>query len=315
MSLTIHVTCLVACGVFYPAQFIGAAPEPLRTTGIALVSTSANGKVEYFDGEEGASGPATASPASAATAPAGAVGPATTLPTEQELELDPTGVLSRATSTPGSAEIPGGGLSGDPLALAGGPGGGQGQGVRGNPGQVTTGVFGVQGKGTKFVYVFDRSGSMAGYEGRPLAASKSQLLRSLKDLTSVNQFQIVFYNNSPQIFHIRGNSPALAFGDESSKDRADRFVRGVIAQGGTSHLPALKVGLALQPDVIFFLTDADEPKMTPDELAQVKRANKGTAIHCIEFGYGSPTSELNFIKRIAAENGGQYVYVDVSKLP
>ncbi len=39
-------------------------------------------------------------------------------------------------------------------------------------GKVTTEVFGVSGTGSRFVYVFDRSQSMMGYQARPLLAAK-----------------------------------------------------------------------------------------------------------------------------------------------
>ncbi len=75
------------------------------------------------------------------------------------------------------------------------------------------------------------------------------------------------------------------------------------------------MALGLRPDVIFFLTDADEPQLTADELAAIARANKGTQINAIEFGFGSPAGGDNFLKRLARQNGGQHAYVDISKLP
>ena len=59
---------------------------------------------------------------------------------------------------------------------------------------------GAEGTGTKFVYVFDRSGSMEGYGGRPLASAKHQLISSLTQLNDACQFQIIFYNEQPEIF-------------------------------------------------------------------------------------------------------------------
>ena len=73
-----------------------------------------------------------------------------------------------------------------------------GTGLRG--GVPASGVFGVQGEGQKFVYVFDRSGSMDGHGGAPLAAAKSELIASLDDLGDTHQFQIIFYNEHPHIF-------------------------------------------------------------------------------------------------------------------
>jgi hypothetical protein len=67
--------------------------------------------------------------------------------------------------------------------------------------------------------------------------------------------------------------------------------------------------------VIFFLTDADEPRMTTQQLAHIARSNHGTTINAIEFGFGKQNETDNFLVRLARQNGGQHVYVDVSQLP
>ena len=77
----------------------------------------------------------------------------------------------------------------------------------------------------------------------------------------------------------------------------------------------LLMALALRPDIVYFLTDADEPQLSAEELAEIGRANKGTQIHAIEFGFGPESGDNNFLKRLARQNGGQHAYVDISKLP
>ena len=73
----------------------------------------------------------------------------------------------------------------------------------------------------------------------------------------------------------------------------------------------------MQPDVIFFLTDADEPQLTSLQLEDIRRRNArvGTTIHAVEFGAGPNRGGLNFLARLAQENGGQHVYVDITRLP
>ena len=61
-------------------------------------------------------------------------------------------------------------------------------------GKARTSLFGVVGEGYKFVYVFDRSGSMGGSGRDSLRAIKAELPESLKNLDTVHQFQIIFYN-------------------------------------------------------------------------------------------------------------------------
>ena len=75
------------------------------------------------------------------------------------------------------------------------------------------------------------------------------------------------------------------------------------------------MAMRLAPDVVFFLTDADEPRMTPKQLAHIAEMNRGTQINTIEFGYGVQIEADNFLVRLAKQNGGKHVYVDISKLP
>jgi hypothetical protein len=183
-------------------------------------------------------------------------------------------------------------------------------------GGATTQVFGAQGQGSKFVYVFDRSASMDGFQGRPMAAAKAQMLASLRDLKSVHQFQIIFYNERISVFNpSHPQPPRMMFGTEQNRRLAEEYIRGISPAGGTRHGEPLKRALGLQPDVIFLLTDAEEPQMTPGELEQARRRNRGaTSIHTIEFGSGPFHGRDNFLVRLARQNNGQHVYVDVTRL-
>jgi hypothetical protein len=87
------------------------------------------------------------------------------------------------------------------------------------------------------------------------------------------------------------------------------------ADGATRHEEALVVALRMVPDVIFFLTDADEPRLSAKQLAHIAQANKGTSINAIEFGYGAQADPEDFLVKLARQNGGRHVYVDVSQLP
>src|SRR5262245_47011762 len=169
-----------------------------------------------------------------------------------------------------------------------------------------TQVFGVTGHGSRFVYVFDRSLSM---KGPPLDVAKRELLASLKHLDRLHQFQIVFYNEVPRAM------PQMCFADESGLRTAESFVASVGASGGTDHVQALKVALRLNPDVIFLLTDADEPQLTRKELDEVHKRSGGAIIHVIEFKPGPDSGRGASLRKLAEENRGQYKYVDISSLP
>ncbi len=181
-------------------------------------------------------------------------------------------------------------------------------------GQARTVVFGAEGEGHKFVYVFDRSGSMDGHGGAPLASAKAELLASLSHLGKTHQFQIIFYNDKPRVFNPSGVLGRLVFGTDQNKYLAKKFIGSITADGATRHEEALKIALGMAPDVIFFLTDADQPQLSPRQLARIAQMNQGTTLNAIEFGYGEQSSADNFLVRLARQNGGKHVYVDVSKL-
>jgi uncharacterized protein with von Willebrand factor type A (vWA) domain len=173
-------------------------------------------------------------------------------------------------------------------------------------------VFGVEGTGNKFIYLFDRSASM---EGAPLANAKRQLIESLKSLDEVHQFHIIFFNHRLQSFTATSGGPRIAFATDRNKKLAAGFLGRVKADGGTNCFIALKHALALHPDTIFFLSDADDP-MSDSEMAKLAEINEnvGATICVIEFGQGPDKPERNFLTELARLSGGRYGYVDVSKL-
>ena len=111
------------------------------------------------------------------------------------------------------------------------PAQGQGQSVPqiGLGGKAQTSMFGVTGEGYKFVYCLDRSGSMGGSGALALRAVKAELLASLRNLDTVHQFQIVFYNERPVVFNPTGMPGRLAFANSQNKDRVEQFLATIKA--------------------------------------------------------------------------------------
>jgi len=295
-SAALHFSVLTAIGLSIPMMPQGAVDDATREGGIVLVSRSAGG-ADYFADEH--RGVALASfetvdqssvplPSSELIPPQAAIGPQ--LPSH--LTALPV-MLPAATAAAGN------------LANGGPIGRGQGQGIE-------TQVFGVRGKGSRFVYVFDRSSSM---EGQPLLAAKRELIASLQSLQSIHQFQIVFYNEAPQWMpEFRGQPARMVFADEQGKRLAANFIGGISAYGATDHVQALQRALQMRPDVIFFLTYANEPQLSANDLLKIRQFNQGTSINAIEFGAGPAIPRYNFLQQLAAENGGQHTYVDVTRL-
>jgi hypothetical protein len=178
-----------------------------------------------------------------------------------------------------------------------------------------TAFFGEVAEGYKFVYVLDRSGSMGGSGRIALKAVKAELEKSLEKLDTIHQFQIIFYNERPVIFNPTGTPGRLAFATEQNVQRAIRFMDTIAAEGGTDHEEALKLAISLRPDAIFFLTDADEPFLSDRQLEKIADLAGGIAIHTIEFGVGPRQDDNNFLVKLAKQNRGRHVYIDLAKQP
>jgi hypothetical protein len=232
-------------------------------------------------------------------------------PTTDAAPMIPGSGLPKAVSSTGAAKASTSAISATGATRRLGPTGGKG-------GSAATAVFGTIGEGQRFVYVFDRSSSMraTNTERDPFNAAKRELLASLANLGDIHQFGIVFYNHEQTIFgSATGSGVRMYFAKKENRILAERFVSATGAQGATKHLPALKLALEARPDVIFFLTDADDPVLTEEDLRKLKGWNAGTAINAIQFGYGPKQTSDSLLEILTSENGGMYRYVDVQQLP
>ncbi|MEO1616900.1 MAG: VWA domain-containing protein [Planctomycetota bacterium] len=310
LSLLVHLVLVLLLVFWASGSQRGTGEAVDRQIGIARVHRLPDRNVyeEVTSESESATQAQADSAASAAAAP----------PADLSPPLDLDGLLAAMESTPmpSNQSISGTGISGD-LALGDdsfGDGGSSNLGELGEKGSAN--LFGVSGSGNRFVYVLDRSDSMNGFGGRPLASAKAELIRSLRSLTRGQQFQVIFYNENVKPFQVSGSPLTMITGQSSEVDRAERYIASIRAFGGTKHLGALKLALRMSPDVVFFLTDADRPRPSSLQLQDIQRRaeQSGTSIHAVEFGSlpnGAPDS---FLRDLAAMNNGQYQYVDVRKL-
>lgn len=200
-----------------------------------------------------------------------------------------------------SARSGGGGGSG------GGTGGGIGRGI--GPG---TEFFGAKETATSFAYVIDCSGSMAFKNS--LDVAKRELNSSLHQLSPEAQFAIVFYNLQATMFSDPRGQKGMMAATPANKARVGVQLSQVLPDGGTDHMVALRSALTLHPEVIFFLTDADQ--MTSSHVGTIVAEAGPTRIQAIEFGRGFDLAgESNPLRRLAAATGGTYRYIDVTKFP
>lgn len=180
-------------------------------------------------------------------------------------------------------------------------------------GKVTTQVFGISGTGSKFVYVFDRSDSMGGFDQRPIKAARQELLKSLEALDEANQFQIIFYNKAIEVFAPDGY-PRLYYANADNLKGANRFVKSIRPDGGTDHMEALEWAFRFSPDVIFLLTDAEvSGGFSASQLARIAGFNRSKAIiNVVEFG--SYRGADRSLQKVSEASGGQYVFKNINSL-
>ena len=144
-----------------------------------------------------------------------------------------------------------------------------------------------------------------------MRAARQELLKSLDSLKDVNQFQIIFYNESTKTFSYEGQT-ALQSATETIKTEARKFIYRTQPDGGTDHIRALKEAFRMNPDVIFFLTDA-EGGFTQQEMRILSRFNRsGAIINAIEFGDRQGTKRS--LMSVAELSGGKYVFKNIRSL-
>lgn len=237
-------------------------------------------------------------------------------------QIDPSDALADLASM-GDSKIRGAG-SGGGTGGGRGRGHGTGTGDRSGPSS-STGMFGLRDEGARIVFVFDRSDSMnsvftltsggASASITPLEAAKTELMKSLNDLALGSEFQVVFYNNEPEMFAASKSKEGITVASPETTAKAQSFVYGMVAQNDTNHVAAIQMALKLNPDVIFLLTDGeakDDPtsQQVKDFEKQCRRS--GTRINVIHFCYEPRTTTT--LRRLADDTGGQFKMILIRSL-
>ena len=178
--------------------------------------------------------------------------------------------------------------------------------------------FGAAATGNCFCYVIDGSGSM---RGGPWQAAKFELLKSLGSLKPQQRFYIIFFNRKLSAITDPGqNQPAshALYATEENLKHARRWLDTLEIGIGAPPSKALELAISKEPDAIYLLTDGvtkvDVPKVLRESNRVFDLINGEQVlvpIHAIAF-YSLDGQAL--LKRVAAENRGQFIYVpDPSK--
>lgn len=197
---------------------------------------------------------------------------------------------------------------------AGGQGVGAGLGEDGQSGAAGNRIafFGLNAKAKRVVYVIDASESMRNHNAMELA--RQELWASLQGLTQTSQFQIVFFNLTTFTLSLPNERLRLLPATSQNLRQAKQFLTGIQPDSGTDRFAAISQALRLDPEVVYLLTDADDPVLSAKDLSEIQRANKRRAvIHVVEFGVGGDLRRESFLKRLARENHGMHWYHDLTR--
>ncbi len=157
--------------------------------------------------------------------------------------------------------------------------GGLGMGLGGRRGPGEAGVWNLRMAANKIVYVIDFSGSIV----VAVDDLKRELKRSVGALKPVQSFDVVlFYSNPAQQKSVTESfAPTLQPATQDTKTKFLEWISRKAPQGDTEPLPAIQRAVALDPDVIFLLSDGLFEPGTEDRIKQMNRKN--VKISCLVF--------------------------------
>lgn len=194
------------------------------------------------------------------------------------------------------------------LANDGGGQGSDGEGDSADDGEGTE-FFGVQGNGSKFVFVCDCSGSMSGLKWSEL---NRELSRCIGSLSAGKSFYVIFFDGEMHpMFEPLAREPALLDATTENIEKTRQWIAGKSLGRNTSPCDSMKFAASLEPDAIFLLTDGEFSDYTAPYLRDFnkKRAAKGkpkVVVHTI--GFFSSKHQM-VLERIAKDSGGTYRFV------
>ncbi len=290
VSLLVHAAFAVAVSIMPDRAIVGAVGSAgSGPVGLSLVEEGPGGEVHFIAAAETRDAKKNSKDAE---------------PAFQATLRDPIEVAALGQRTPVG---PGEALSSGPPPL--GQPSPVSSGQNGNGfGKGATSFFQVEARGGRIVYVVDCSGSMG--TGGGWAAARRELLRSIEQLPAEASFQVILYSGKPQLLLPRWDlwlRPTAATLSEVNQALNNR-----IPEGKTDHGAALQKALTLLPDVIFFLTDADD--LRQEQLRQVNLSNRGRAvIHTIELSLAHRERVGMPLQILARDNRGVYQAVDLGE--
>ncbi len=177
--------------------------------------------------------------------------------------------------------------------------------------------FGIEISSRRLSFVVDMSGSMRqtvsvrskkGNKSVPkIEVLKGELESTIRKLPGDSQINIITFDATYRAWQKKLQPLA-----RSGREKAIKFVRKINTGGGTNVFDTLEHALQdKRVNTIYLLTDGNPTRgrlTDPDAIVrEVRVLNRlrSVTIHCIAFG-----AESDLLKRIAAQNGGKYRFIN-----
>ena len=161
--------------------------------------------------------------------------------------------------------------------------------------------FGTKSKGSRFVFVIDKSGSMG--NNKKFVRAKRELIKTLRALPKNSRFMIYFFDEGSEQMPVNNMMAAVPINISWAED----WVNSVGMGGGTDPRKALKSGFSLKPDTVWLLTDGVFDNES-GVLAQIRSANPKSIVRINALAIMDRGGE-KVLKQIAKENDGTYRFV------
>jgi len=160
--------------------------------------------------------------------------------------------------------------------------------------------FGTKSKGTRFVFIIDKSGSMT---GRRFSDAQLELIKTLRSLPPKAFFMIYFFNATSEGMPVANLLPATPHNIEW----AVKWVSSRSPGGGTDPRQSLAYTFQIQPHTIWLLSDGKfkEPQMV---IRQIDMANRFRSVRVNTLAFHDRAGEV-VLQQIAKANDGTYRFV------
>ena len=166
------------------------------------------------------------------------------------------------------------------------------------------GLRGSVGGARKIVYVVDRSGSMID----SFIYVQAELKRSISALRRSQKFHVIFFNSGEPL---ENPSKRLVSAIDAHKEQFFEFLDRVVARGGTKPERAIRRALAIEPDLIYLLSDGVD--FQPSLLGKLDEWNKRRRVRIYTVAYLDQTGSA-LLERIAREHDGEFKFVSEDEL-